>query len=111
MLDVAPALASVAKLVRWSHERWDGTGYPDQLAGREIPLGARIVAVCDAFHAMTSRRPYSRAMTIADALAELRRSAGTQFDPTVVRAFCVEIEEGGGVRTARPAGRAIAAVG
>jgi diguanylate cyclase (GGDEF)-like protein len=93
MLDVAPALATVATLVRWSHERWDGTGYPDRLAGEEIPLGARIVAVCDAFHAMTSDRPYSRGMQIAAALTELRRAAGSQFDPMVVEAFCAELEE------------------
>jgi two-component system, cell cycle response regulator len=83
----APALDRVAPLVRSSHERWDGTGYPDQLAGEAIPLGARIVAVCDAFDAMTSDRPYSPGMPSADALEELRRCAGSQFDPMVVEAF------------------------
>ena len=76
------------KLVRSSHERWDGNGYPDGLAGDEIPLGARIVSVCDAYDAMTSDRPYQRALGHEEALAELRRCAGTQFDPDVVEAFC-----------------------
>jgi diguanylate cyclase (GGDEF)-like protein len=87
ILDAAPALTSVARLVRSSHERFDGNGYPDGLVGERIPLGARILAVCDAFHAMTSDRPYREAMTVAAALAELRRGAGTQFDPKVVAAF------------------------
>jgi diguanylate cyclase (GGDEF)-like protein len=90
MLDVAPALAPVAKLVRWSHERYDGTGYPDRLASAQIPLGARIVGVCDAFNAMTSERPYSPAMSVDEALAELQRCAGSQFDTIVVDAFCAE---------------------
>jgi two-component system cell cycle response regulator len=84
----APALVPVAGLVRSSHERWDGTGYPDGLAGEAIPLGARIVAVCDAFDAMTANRPYRSARSIEDALGELRRCAGSQFDPAVVDAFC-----------------------
>jgi len=83
----APALDRVAPLVRSSHERWDGRGYPDGLAGEEIPLGARIVAVCDAFHAMTSDRPYGQALDPEMALEELERCAGTQFDPAVVGAF------------------------
>jgi two-component system, cell cycle response regulator len=88
ILSAAPALTQVARLVRSSHERWDGAGYPDALAGEAIPLGARIVAVADAFDAMTCDRPYRRATTHAHALAELRRCAGTQFDATVVEAFC-----------------------
>jgi diguanylate cyclase (GGDEF)-like protein/putative nucleotidyltransferase with HDIG domain len=83
----APALGRVAPLVRASHERFDGTGYPDGLLGETIPLGARIVAVCDAFEAMTARRCYREALGVADALAELRRCAGGQFDPLVVQAF------------------------
>jgi two-component system, cell cycle response regulator len=83
----APALGRAAKLVRSSHEAFDGTGYPDALGGAEIPLGARIIAVCDAFDAMISSRPYSTAKTSAEALAELRRCAGTQFDPAVVDVF------------------------
>jgi two-component system cell cycle response regulator len=83
----APALRSVAALVRSSHERWDGRGYPDRLARDEIPLGARIVAVCDAFDAMVSDRPYRAGMAPALALDELARCAGSQFDPAVVAAF------------------------
>ena len=89
----APSLAPTAELVRSSHERFDGTGYPDALRGEEIPLGASIIAVCDAFDAMVSERPYRDAMSPADALVELRRCAGTQFDPGVVEAFCAVAEE------------------
>ena len=92
ILSAAPALRPVARLVRSSHERWDGTGYPDALAGERIPLGARIVAVCDAFEAMTSDRCYRRARTPEAALAELRAHAGTQFDPAVVAAFARVID-------------------
>ena len=88
ILGAAIALRPVAKLVRSSHERWDGSGYPDGLAGTEIPLGARIVTACDAYDAMTSDRPYQRSLGHGEALEELRRCAGTQFDPDVVDAFC-----------------------
>jgi two-component system cell cycle response regulator len=81
------ALAEVGPLVRSSHERWDGEGYPDRLAGEAIPLGARVIAVCDSFHAMTSDRSYRQAMSEEVALAELRAGIGTQFDPTVVATF------------------------
>ncbi len=74
--------------MRASHERWDGRGYPDGLRGEAIPLGARIVAVCDAFSAMREERPYGAVLTDDEAVAELRRCAGTQFDPRVVHAFC-----------------------
>ena len=84
----APALRSVSRLVRTSHERWDGTGYPDGLQGEEIPIGARIVAVADAYTAITGGRPYRAARSADEALEELRREAGTQFDPTVVEAWC-----------------------
>jgi two-component system, cell cycle response regulator len=87
ILSAAPALEDTAELVRASHERFDGTGYPDRLRGEEIPLGARIVAVCDAFEAMTSERPYRPALSVREALDELRRCAGAQFDPTVVSVF------------------------
>jgi diguanylate cyclase (GGDEF)-like protein len=83
----APALAGAAALVRASHEAWNGTGYPDKLAGTDIPLGARIIAVCDAFDAMIADRPYSPPRTIDEAVAELRRCAGTQFDPGIVPVF------------------------
>jgi diguanylate cyclase (GGDEF)-like protein len=87
ILLAAPALAHVAPLVRASHERWDGSGYPDRLAGERIPLGARIVSLCDAFDAMVTDRAYRPAMSLEAALAEIDRCAGTQFDPSVVRAF------------------------
>jgi two-component system, cell cycle response regulator len=88
MLRDAPALRPAAALVRASHERWDGAGYPDGLAGEAIPLGARIVAVCDAYSAMRQTRPYGGVLNDAQARAELRRCAGTQFDPAVVETFC-----------------------
>jgi HD-GYP domain-containing protein (c-di-GMP phosphodiesterase class II) len=88
MLDrVGGLLAKVGELVRSCHERWDGTGYPDGLAGEEIPLPARIVFTCDAYNAMTTDRPYRAAMPQEDALEELATNAGTQFDPTVVEAL------------------------
>ncbi|MEA2273659.1 MAG: hypothetical protein QOI98_2367, partial [Solirubrobacteraceae bacterium] len=87
ILHAAADLQEVAPLVRSSHERWDGMGYPDGLAGELIPLGARIVCVCDAFDAMIAERPYSSARTPAEAVDEIKRCAGTQFDPAVVKAF------------------------
>jgi two-component system, cell cycle response regulator len=87
VLDGAPSLRDVALLVRSSHERFDGAGYPDGLRGMEIPVGARIIAVCDAFDAMTHDRAYHRALRPGVAIAELRRCAGSQFDPEVVEAF------------------------
>ena len=87
ILAAAPALDSASKIVRSTHERWDGLGYPDGLAGAEIPLGARIIAVCDAFDAMVSTRSYAAAFTPSDALQELFSCAGTQFDAKVVEAF------------------------
>ena len=86
-----PALATAARLVRCSHERWDGGGYPDNLAGDEIPVGARVISVCDAYDAMVTDRPYRKGIGRELALAELRRCAGTQFDPAVVEAFVEEI--------------------
>ena len=83
----APSLEPVAKLVRSSHERVDGTGYPDNLSGEDIPLGARIVAVCDAFDAMVGDRPYREPMSSEQAVEELKRCAGSQFDCSVVDAF------------------------
>jgi len=94
ILNAAPALRPVARLVRSSHERWDGNGYPDRLAATAIPLGSRIIAACDAYDAMISNRPYDAARSPEEALAELRRHAGTQFDPDVVRAICEQLEGG-----------------
>ena len=82
-----PGSGRRCSLVRHEHERWDGKGYPDGLAGSAIPLGSRIILACDAYHAMTSDRPYRKAMTHAEAMAELTGNAGTQFDPEVVQAL------------------------
>ena len=103
MLDqVGGLLADVGRLVRSCHERWDGRGYPDGLAGEEIPLVARIVCACDAWSAMTTDRSYRAALPREAAVAELRRCAGTQFDPRVVAALI-------DVAGARPAATLIAA--
>ena len=88
-------LAEIAPIVRASHERFDGRGYPDGLAGEAIPIEARIVACCDAFSAMTTDRPYRRAMPVAEAVAELRAGAGTQFDARVVDALIAAADRGG----------------
>jgi len=93
ILMAASALRPVARLVRASHERFDGGGYPDGLKGEEIPLGARIIFVCDAYDAMTTDRAYSRAIASAEAITELRACAGTQFDSEVVEAFVATLSE------------------
>jgi diguanylate cyclase (GGDEF)-like protein len=93
ILRASPALREAATIVRSSHERWDGTGYPDGLAGEEIPLAARIVTACDAFEAMTTMRPYREARTVDAAVAELERCAGTQFDPAVVDVLVAVVRE------------------
>jgi diguanylate cyclase (GGDEF)-like protein len=93
----SPLLRSVSRIVRATHEHWDGSGYPDGLAGDAIPLPARIVAVCDAWHALTNDRPYRSAASTDAARAELQERAGTQFDPAVVAALEV-------VLRAQPAG-------
>ena len=87
ILRAAPALGEAGKLVRSTHENWDGSGYPDGLASSEIPLGARIIAVCDSFDAMTSPRPHAEPISTQAAIRELVRCSGTQFDPEVVEAF------------------------
>jgi putative nucleotidyltransferase with HDIG domain len=81
------ALREAIPYVLYHHERWDGSGYPSGKAGEEIPLEARVLAVADAFDAMTSDRPYRRALSREEALAEVERCAGTQFDPKIARAF------------------------
>jgi two-component system cell cycle response regulator len=91
VLEAAPALGPVAKLVRSTHERWDGEGYPDGLAGREIPRGSRVILICDAYNAMTEGRPYRPAVSGEVALEELRAGAGTQFDPELVDTFAEKV--------------------
>jgi putative nucleotidyltransferase with HDIG domain len=85
-------MRGVAALVRHHQEKWDGTGYPDGLNGEAIPLGARILAVCDAYSAITDDRPYKKARPHEEAVAELHRCEGAQFDPRVVAAFCQIVE-------------------
>jgi two-component system cell cycle response regulator len=88
ILSSAPAMTPVAKLVRSTHERWDGDGYPDGLAKEQIPLGSRLIAVCDAFVAMTEFRPWRTRLTFEAATSELQRCAGTQFESALVASFC-----------------------
>ncbi|HYX84504.1 MAG TPA: diguanylate cyclase, partial [Gaiellales bacterium] len=102
ILTAAPALAGVASIVRSTHERVDGGGYPDGLRGDEIPLGARIIAVCDAFDAMTSDRSYRRAMPREAALAELEAASGAQFDPQVLAAARAVLEQPSSKRLPAP---------
>jgi diguanylate cyclase (GGDEF)-like protein/putative nucleotidyltransferase with HDIG domain len=87
ILSVLPGMSAVARIVRHEHERWDGDGYPDGLAGEDIPLGSRIIIAADTYHAITSDRPYRAARSHADAIEELTRCAGTQFDPNVTAAL------------------------
>jgi HD-GYP domain-containing protein (c-di-GMP phosphodiesterase class II) len=86
------AFAHLAPAVRASHERWDGAGYPDGLAGEEIPLAARIIAACDTYEAMVTDRPYRKALSVAEALAELQRVSGSQLDGAVVKALLEELD-------------------
>ena len=85
-------MREIGHIVRASHERWDGTGYPDGLSGYAIPIEARIVSVCDAFSAMTTTRSYRKAMALSDAIIELKSSAGSQFDPSVVSGLLQVVE-------------------
>jgi diguanylate cyclase (GGDEF)-like protein len=93
ILRASPALRSVATIVRASHENWDGSGYPDGTAGEDIPLASRIIRACNAFVAMTSDRPYQEAVSDDEALNELMRCAGTDFDPTVVRVLVAHVRD------------------
>jgi len=113
MLAVVPRLADIAAIVRAHHERWDGRGYPLGLRGEAIPLGARIVAVVDAYLAMIEDRPYRYARSPQEAMAEVERRAGTQFDPTVVPALVQVVraaDKGDGDATADPGDLTTAAV-
>jgi putative nucleotidyltransferase with HDIG domain len=102
MLDqVGGLLGNVGVVVRASHEHFNGRGYPDGLAGEEIPLAARIVTACDSFNAMTTTRSYRKAMPISAAVAEMRRCAGTQFDPNVVEALLAVVGDPGWQLTMR----------
>jgi diguanylate cyclase (GGDEF)-like protein len=94
VLDAAPALGQVAELVRSTHERWDGTGYPDGRAGSAIPLGSRVILICDAYNAMVEGRPYRPALSSEQAIEELRAGAGTQFDPELVETFTKRVVSG-----------------
>ena len=93
ILRASLALRGIAPLVRSSHENWDGSGYPDGLAGEEIPLASRIIRVCDAFTAMTARRPYREALTPEAALEQLEQGSGTHYDPTVARVVVAHLRE------------------
>jgi len=94
MVRDVPFLSCAADIIRGHHERLDGTGYPRNLKGEEIPIGARIFAVVDAYDAMTSDRPYRLALSHEEALAEIRRETGTQFDPVVVVTFFAAVRKG-----------------
>jgi HD-GYP domain-containing protein (c-di-GMP phosphodiesterase class II) len=87
VVGLIPALRPIAPIVRAHHERMDGQGYPDGIKGEDIPLGARVIAVADAYSAMTSDRPYRMALPADAALKELRTNSGTQFDPAILDAF------------------------
>jgi HD-GYP domain-containing protein (c-di-GMP phosphodiesterase class II) len=89
-----PRLAGASRVVRHHHERYDGTGYPDGLAGQAIPLGARILAVVDSYSAIVDKRPYKEARSHQEAVAELKRCAGAQFDPRVMETFLWLLERG-----------------
>ena len=97
LLRVGGLLAEIGRIVRACHERWDGDGYPDGIAGEQIPLIARIVACCDAYNAMTSDRSYRKALPVSEAIAEMRQVSGSQFDPRVVDALLATVERAAAV--------------
>jgi putative nucleotidyltransferase with HDIG domain len=97
VLEQLPEVAAHARAVRAHHERWDGAGYPDGLAGDDIPLASRITFVCDAYDAMTTDRPYRAARSQADAAAEIRREAGRQFCPRCTEALLAVLDPSGRV--------------
>jgi diguanylate cyclase (GGDEF)-like protein/putative nucleotidyltransferase with HDIG domain len=91
MLERVEELEAVLPMIRSAHERWDGNGYPDRISGEAIPLGARVICACDAYHAMVSDRPYRSALPASRAVEEMRRCSGSQFDPAVVDALLAEL--------------------
>jgi HD-GYP domain-containing protein (c-di-GMP phosphodiesterase class II) len=93
ILEPIDILEPIISIIYYHHERFDGKGYLEGLKGEQIPLGARVLAVADAFDAMTSDRPYRRALTVAEAIEELRRCSGSQFDPSIVKAFLKVVEK------------------
>ncbi len=101
ILEPVPYFADLVPLVACSHERYDGRGYPDGLTSERIPLGSRVIAVCDAFHAMTEDRVYRKAMPISEAMAEIERCAGSQFDPVCAQALLVVVRSQGWPRITR----------
>jgi diguanylate cyclase (GGDEF)-like protein len=102
ILRAIPGLGGVARIVRHEHERWDGGGYPDGIAGDAIPIGSRVILACDAYHAMTSDRPYRKAMPHADAIRELAKGAGSQFDPGVTEILIGCLYGNRELKTAQP---------
>jgi HD-GYP domain-containing protein (c-di-GMP phosphodiesterase class II) len=102
ILEQAPELMDVMPLVFHHQERWDGTGYPERLRGEDIPLGARIIAAADAYHAIRSDRPYRSGRTHREAMRELRRCSGEQFDPRVVEALLAVLDTDAGLRALAP---------
>jgi HD-GYP domain-containing protein (c-di-GMP phosphodiesterase class II) len=95
ILEPVPYFADLVPLVRSSHERYDGSGYPEGLTGESIPMGSRVIAVCDAFHAMTEDRVYRRALDLDQATLEIERCSGTQFDPVCARALLDVVRHSG----------------
>ena len=108
LVEQVPGMEEIAPILLHHHERWDGGGYPGKLRGEQIPLGARIVGVADAFSAMTEQRPYRDRMSLEEACAELERCAGAQFDPRVVGLFCAEVRQRPRERRAGPVATALA---
>jgi len=98
MIRHPPSLDYVIPIAISHHERYDGSGYPRQLAGENIPVGGRVLGIADAFDAMCSKRPYKKAMPIADALEEIERNLGKQFDPVIGRTF-VDLVRDGTIKT------------
>jgi putative nucleotidyltransferase with HDIG domain len=95
IVDKVEFLTGTSEIVKHHHESWDGNGYPDQLLGEDIPLGARIIAVADSFDAMTTNRSYRKALSIDEAVERLEAGAGSQFDPNIVRVFVRHIHQKG----------------